>query len=68
MLVWTKQEGFLNLVIDHDAVYDVAVPQHVLLALGGEGAQSAVKTVVLFIYCPLLYLCVYDAFLLFNLK
>ena len=57
-----------HLVIDDDAMYDVAVPQHVLLTLGGEGAESAMQTVVLFIYSPLFHLGVNDAFLLLNLN
>lgn len=47
---------------------DVAVSQHVLLTLGGEGAESAVETVVLLIDRPLLHLGVYYPFLLLNLQ
>ena len=42
-------------VIDHHSVDDVAVPEHVLLALAGEGADAAVEAVVLLVDRPRLH-------------
>ena len=42
-------------VIDHHSVDNVAVPEHVLLALAGEGADAAVEAIVLLVDRPRLH-------------